>query len=130
MHKGAYDFQKKSSEKLAEKAVKTVYTAGLMFRSNQLSPGGNNVMADSAAKAFDATELAALRQSGDAAQALMADVLETRQQYAALDYRTEGKAGAVLLQKIYDTVQDLKKAGYNPGGEPFRVGLSGPALRP
>jgi hypothetical protein len=133
MHKGAYDFQNKASETLAEKAeraVKTVYTAGLMFRCGQLSPGGNNVMAASAANAVNAAELAALRQSGDQRQSLLADVLETRQQYDALDYRTEGKAGAVLLQKIYDTVQELKKTGYNPGGEPHRVGYSTSAPRP
>lgn len=133
MHKGAYDFQHKPSETLAEKAeraVKTVYTAGLMFRCGALSAGGNNVMAASAANAVNAGELDALRQSGDARQALLADVLEARQQFDALDYRTEGQKGTVLLQKIYDTVQELKKTGFQPGGEPFRVGYSTPAPRP
>ena len=133
MHKGAYDFQQKSSETLpekAERAVKTVYLAGLMFRCGQLSPGGNNVMAASAAKAVNAAELATLRQSGDARQALLADVLEARQQYDALDYRTDGKAGGLLLQKIYDTVQELKKTGFQTGGEPHRVSYTAPTPRP
>jgi hypothetical protein len=78
----------------------------------------------------NAEELATLRQAGDQRQSLLADVLEARQQYDALDYRTEGKAGAVLLQKIYDTVQELKKTGFQTGGEPHRVGYTSPGLRP
>lgn len=133
MNRDAFKFRKIESETLEQKAaraVDTIYLAGLSFRGGHLSSGGNCVMAGYAAKAFDAAELTALRQSGDARQALMADVLETYSAYDDLDYRTEGKACAVLLQKTYDLVQDLKKAGFQTSGEPHRTGYSTPAPRP
>lgn len=128
MNRDAYNFTLNRKEDLAaeaERAVDTIYGAGLMFRQGQLSPGGNNVMADSAASAFSGSDLQALR-AGDKRAALCADIIEMRQSYSA-SASAAGKAGpqgrlqGVFLQAIYDSAQELKDAGWKPRSEPVRV---------
>jgi hypothetical protein len=130
MHKGAYDFQRKQDETLAakaERAVNTIYSAGLMFRGGALGPGGNCVMAGNAAKAFSADELATLRGNGTPQGELLAGIIEAYQEYDALDYRTSGIKGDTLLHKTYDLAQALKVKGWTPQSEPHRISfMTGP----
>lgn len=131
MHKGAYDFQIDRSKPLAaeaERAANRIYGAGLMFRGAVLGAGGNNVMADSAAKAFSLTDLSKLHSEGGQSQRLAA-IIETRQAYAALAEKNTVE-GDSMLHKIYAVAQDAKKNGWTPADEPARVGYVAPAPKP
>jgi len=122
MHKHMYDFSMTSYdtvEQAAEAAVNRIYSAGIMVWDNQVVPGGNNVMAGSAAKAFNAATLDTLKQSPAPYVPDFAAVIALRQQFEDVG-NGYGRDGRALLQQIYDKVQQLKTAGWQPQGEPHR----------
>lgn len=125
MHRGAYAFNINRAQELAVeagRAVDRIYGAGLMFRQGKLGPGGNNVMANSAAEAFSAGDLLQLKAAGDPRLTLYAEIIALRQQYAAgndYDYKEQGQ----LLTQIYEKAQLLKVKGWKPESEPPRIGM-------
>lgn len=123
MHRGAYDFVLKRDKSLAEeaeRAVDRIYTAGLMFRNGRVGPGGNNVMAASAAKAFTDKDLVELHRCGEPRPALCAEIIAMRKHFDSLAADNSGK-GQEILEKIYEKAQDLKAKGWTPSSEPHRV---------
>lgn len=123
MHKGVYSFEVDRNQPLsseAERAVNRIYGAGLMFRNGAIGPGGNNVMADSAARAFTAADLVNLNMAGGR-DAKFAEVISLRQSYA-------DQSNDVKLTAIFDAVQALKADGWQPESEPVRI--AGPTCRP
>lgn len=125
MHRGAYDFTVNRSKDLAseaERAVNRIYSAGLMFRGGQLGAGGNNVMADRAAEAFTAGDLLQLKAAGEPRQALCAEIIALRQQFATSN---DNKEQDKLLHAIYNKAQTLKTKGWQPESEPHRIGTYG-----
>jgi hypothetical protein len=117
-----YGFQKASYPSLKEAALdaaRRIYEAGLMFREGKLAPGGNNVMADNAARPFTPEDLQALLASEDRLDHGLAQVISLRQDYM------KGK-GESCLKEIYEVVRDLAPLGFKPRAL-TSVGTSRPA---
>ena len=128
-----YGFQKSDDKnKLASdafEAASRIYGAGIMIWDKRIIPGGNNVMADKAANAFTADDLAALAK-GTAQEALAAEIITLRQSFAVLSKQMDGgkqtteeraesgKEQGLLLEKIYDRAQALETAGWVPSMKP------------
>jgi hypothetical protein len=128
-----YGFKKSDDKnKLASdafEAASRIYGAGIMVWNGRVGPGGNNVMADCAANAFNADDLVTLSK-GTAKEALAAEIIQLRQSFAVLskvmDARTQtaeeraesGREQGVLLEKIYDRAQNLEKMGWAPSMKP------------
>jgi hypothetical protein len=118
----------KPLETEAERAAGRIYGAGLTIADGAIIPGGNNVMADAAAKAFTAEEIDRLH-AGAARAVLCADIIMLRQAFAEISARQEarvspeweGAAQKQLLEKIYDAAQRLKAHGWQPESEPHRM---------
>ncbi|MGZ9109476.1 MAG: hypothetical protein ACXW4B_11735 [Micavibrio sp.] len=105
-----YGFQKSSYPSLKDAAldaVRRIYEAGLMFREGKLAPGGNNVMADNAARPFTPEDLQTLLASEDRLDHGLAQVISLRQDYM------KGK-GESCLKEIYEVVRDLAPLGFTP----------------
>lgn len=128
-----YGFRKEhypSLQQAAIEAVGRIYTAGLMFRQGKLGAGGNNVMADKAAQAFNVADLAMLASSTNVLDNNLAKVITLRRQYRdqsdmGVDYATTN----AILQKIYDEVQVIKSYGLIQFKEPYGS-QNGPAQTP
>lgn len=128
-----YGFRKEhypSLQQAAIEAVGRIYSAGLMFRNGKLGAGGNNVMADMAAQAFNVADLAMLASSNNTLENNLASVIAMRRDYRdqcdlGVDYATTD----AILQKIYDEVQVIKSYGLIQFQEPCGVQTS-PAKRP
>jgi hypothetical protein len=124
MHKGIYSFDKDGYSTLSEAvmaAADRIYTAGIMFRNDQIGPGGNNVMADSAANAFKYWHLVDAYKEHDEVVSKGADIIILRQAFQS----AQGDDKNRKLQQIFDKVQELKALGWEPTREPVR--LNGPA---
>lgn len=103
-----YGFNKQSYPSLsaaAHAAVRRIYEAGLMIRDGRLGPGGNNVMADNAARPFTPEDLKTLLSSDDRLDHGLAQVIALRQDYM------QGK-GDSCLREIYEVVRDLAPLGF------------------
>jgi len=103
-----YGFKKESYPSLqaaARAAVRRIYEAGLMVRDGRLGPGGNNVMADCAARPFTPEDLKTLLSSEDRLDHGLAQVIALRQDYM------QGK-GDSCLREIYEVVRDLAPLGF------------------
>jgi len=105
-------FKKNNPHNLTEaanQAASCIYAAGLIKSGRTIYAGGNNVMADFAAREFDKADLETLRRDGAAG---VAEVISLRQAYAQTN-------DASLLKDIYEQVQRLKQVGWVPKeGEP------------
>lgn len=105
-----YSFQEASYPSLKEaatEAARRIYEAGLMFRDGKRRPGGNNVMADNAARPFTPEDLQALLASEDRLDHGLAQVISLRQDYM------KGK-GESCLKEIYEVVRDLAPLCFTP----------------
>lgn len=128
-----YGFKKSDDKnKLASdafEAVSRIYGAGTMVWNGVIMPGGNNVMADSAANAFNQDDLVALAK-GTPQESLASEIITLRQSFAALSKKMDGGTQTVeeraesnreqglLLDKIYARAQALEKAGWVPSMKP------------
>jgi hypothetical protein len=130
-----YDFNLNRNKPLAEEAERaadTIYSAGIMFVNGKIGPGGNNVMADSAATAFTEQDIDTLFDSGNDREALCAGIILMRRVFAEASKKQdagsreywERAVQGEILEGIYETAQALKAAGWRPKSEPHRI--SGP----
>lgn len=121
-----YDFSLNDYDTLdiaADEAASRIYSAGLMFRNDQIGPGGNNVMADAAASAFNRTALQTLLHNPRPRPRLCGVIIALRQEYMAA---ADGAVGNCALQDIYQTARDLKTTGWQPVAEPLRLNHPAP----
>lgn len=139
MNRNAYGFTVDRTKSLASeafRAVSRIYGAGIMLHEGRVVPGGNNVMADAAAQAFESKDIVALHASADPQQKLAAEIISLRQEFADLSAAREARRGqpvssavvqgqaqqqSELLQKIYNKAQDLEKLGWQPDMKPHTL---------
>jgi hypothetical protein len=110
MAKSMYGFNKDNYESLeaaAEAAVNRIYTPGMMIHNGRVIPGGNNVMADFAAEAFNENDLATL-EAGSHKSQQFAEIIRLRQEIMRQDnYYTE--TSLALFRHTYGRIQLLKE---------------------
>ena len=107
-------------EAAADDAVKRIYTAGIMFHDGAIIPGGNNVMAGNAARAFAPDDLTQLKSSGSPRLQAFAEIIELRQKFETIASGYSDEARAILAD-IYARAGTLNQGGWNPGTEPHRI---------
>ena len=106
-------------------AATVIWAAGTMTRDGQVGPGGNNVMAASAADAFTSTELKELRSSSDRLAQGFANIISLRQRFNRLDDQSWGNEKAEGFARRIDTqALALETLGWKPSDRPTVLGTA------
>ena len=98
----------------ANEAAARIYSSGLSIWNGRVQAGGNNVMANNAAAAFDDAELSVLDKSSDVLDQQFSQIIRLRQVFMA-DSRRE------ILDEIYSLAERAKASGWNTSASPFRM---------
>ena len=111
-----YGFDKtryKTLHLAAAEAARRIYAAGIAIWNDQIGPGGNNVMANHAAHAFDDTDLAVMDHCTDPLAQTWSQMIRLRQDFAR-------HSSNDTLVEIYGLAQTAKALGWTPSSEPYR----------
>lgn len=135
MARSMYGFSIKPEENIvdaAERAVNCIYSAGLAFWDGALGSGSNSALAYYAAEAFEG-KLDELKGAGTEKAAFFADIIQTQQDYLALDDQSYSNPDACQkLQDIYDAVNDPQQntIGWVPSAQPSSYDGNGRYISP
>ncbi|WP_435640425.1 hypothetical protein [Micavibrio aeruginosavorus] len=110
-----YGFKKASYKDLhaaAAEASQRIYSAGISIWNGKICPGGNNVMANAAAEAFDDADLHTLDRSASPLDQTLSQMIRLRQDFMRA-------SSDDILVEIYSLAQTAKALGWKTLSEPY-----------